>query len=72
MVLPGLFNYWVVVVLMRISFYVVIAHRTLVKKIFRLNRDEHDARPGGRGATPREAVEAEVATVRRGRPPEAC
>ena len=35
--LPGLFNYWVVVVLMMIGFYVVIAQGNLVKKIFGLN-----------------------------------
>lgn len=29
----GLFNYWVVVVLMMIGFYIVIAHGNLVKKI---------------------------------------
>jgi len=37
MMLPGLFNYWVVVVLMMIGFYVVISHGNLVKKIFGLN-----------------------------------
>ena len=35
--LPGLFNYWIVVVLMMIGFYVVIAQGNLVKKIFGLN-----------------------------------
>lgn len=37
MVLPGLFNYWLVVVLMMIGFYVVIAQHNLVKKLFGLN-----------------------------------
>ena len=37
MELPGLFNYWIVVVLMMIGFYVVIAQGNLVKKIFGLN-----------------------------------
>ena len=32
----GLFNYWVVVVLMMIGFYIVIAHGNLVKKIIGL------------------------------------
>ncbi|MBL4679380.1 MAG: cation:proton antiporter subunit C [Pseudomonadales bacterium] len=31
--LIGLYNYWVVVVLMMIGFYIVIAHGNLVKKI---------------------------------------
>lgn len=35
--LPGLYNYWVCMVLMMIGFYVVIAHGNLVKKIFGLN-----------------------------------
>ena len=34
---PGIFNYWIVVVLMMIGFYVVIAQGNLVKKIFGLN-----------------------------------
>jgi multicomponent Na+:H+ antiporter subunit C len=34
---PGLYNYWIVVVLMMIGFYVVISHGNLVKKIFGLN-----------------------------------
>jgi multicomponent Na+:H+ antiporter subunit C len=34
---PGLYNYWIVVVLMMIGFYVVIAQGNLVKKIFGLN-----------------------------------
>jgi multicomponent Na+:H+ antiporter subunit C len=37
MAFPGLFNYWVVVVLMMIGFYVVISHGNLVKKLFGLN-----------------------------------
>ncbi|MBL8658494.1 MAG: cation:proton antiporter subunit C [Rhodospirillales bacterium] len=37
MLLPGLFNYWLVVVLMMIGFYVVIAQGNLVKKLFGLN-----------------------------------
>ncbi len=35
--MPGLFNYWVVVVLMMIGFYVVNAQGNLVKKLFGLN-----------------------------------
>ena len=31
--LLGLYNYWIVVVLMMIGFYIVIAHGNLVKKI---------------------------------------
>jgi len=31
--LMGLYNYWVVVVLMMIGFYIVIAHGNLIKKI---------------------------------------
>ena len=34
---PGLFNYWVVIVLMMAGFYMVIAHGNLVKKIVGLN-----------------------------------
>jgi multicomponent Na+:H+ antiporter subunit C len=34
---PGLYNYWISMVLMMIGFYVVIAHGNLVKKIFGLN-----------------------------------
>ena len=34
---PGVFNYWVAIVLMMIGFYVVIAQGNLVKKIFGLN-----------------------------------
>ncbi len=37
MTFPGLFNYWIVAVLMMIGFYVVIAHGNLVKKVFGLN-----------------------------------
>ena len=37
MAFPGLFNYWAVVVLMMIGFYVVIAQGNLVKKLFGLN-----------------------------------
>ena len=33
----GLFNYWVMVVLMMIGFYIVIAHGNLVKKLIGLN-----------------------------------
>ena len=33
----GLYNYWVVVVLMMIGFYIVIAHGNLIKKIIGLN-----------------------------------
>lgn len=35
--LAGLFNYWVVIVLMMTGFYVVISRRNLVKKIIGLN-----------------------------------
>jgi len=34
---PGLLNYWIIVVLMMIGFYIVIAHGNLVKKIVGLN-----------------------------------
>jgi multicomponent Na+:H+ antiporter subunit C len=37
MAFAGLYNYWIVVVLMMIGFYVVIAQGNLVKKIFGLN-----------------------------------
>ena len=37
MELPGLFIYWIVVVLMMTGFYVVIAQRNLVKKVVGLN-----------------------------------
>ena len=35
--LPGLYNYWVVIVLMMLGFYVVIARHNLVKKMVGLN-----------------------------------
>ena len=34
---PGLYNYWIVVVLMMIGFYLVVAHGNLVKKVVGLN-----------------------------------
>jgi multicomponent Na+:H+ antiporter subunit C len=34
---PGLFNYWIVVALMMIGFYIVMSQNNLVKKIFGLN-----------------------------------
>ena len=34
---PGLINYWFIVILMMIGFYIVIAHGNLVKKIVGLN-----------------------------------
>ncbi|MGI9484364.1 MAG: cation:proton antiporter subunit C [Geminicoccaceae bacterium] len=34
---PGVFNYWISIILMMIGFYVVIAQGNLVKKIFGLN-----------------------------------
>lgn len=34
---PGLFNYWIVVLLMMTGFYMVIAHSNLVKKVVGLN-----------------------------------
>ena len=37
MIEPGLYNYWIVVVLMMTGFYVVISHGNLVKKIVGLN-----------------------------------
>jgi multicomponent Na+:H+ antiporter subunit C len=37
MAFPGLFNYWIVVVLMMIGFYIVIAQGNLVKKVVGLN-----------------------------------
>lgn len=37
MTFPGLFNYWIVVALMMIGFYIVMAQGNLVKKIFGLN-----------------------------------
>jgi multicomponent Na+:H+ antiporter subunit C len=35
--IPGLYNYWIVIVLMMTGFYVVIARGNLVKKIVGLN-----------------------------------
>jgi len=35
--LLGLYNYWVVVVLMMVGFYIVIAHGNLIKKIVGLS-----------------------------------
>ena len=35
--IAGLFNYWVVIVLMMIGFYIVIAQENLIKKIVGLN-----------------------------------
>jgi multicomponent Na+:H+ antiporter subunit C len=35
--IPGLYNYWIVVVLMMTGFYVVISRTNLVKKIVGLN-----------------------------------
>lgn len=35
--IAGLFNYWIVVILMMIGFYVVIADGNLIKKIIGLN-----------------------------------
>jgi len=35
--LMGLYNYWVVVVLMMVGFYIVIAHGNLIKKIVGLS-----------------------------------
>jgi len=35
--LMGLYNYWVVVVLMMIGFYIVVSHGNLIKKIVGLN-----------------------------------
>ncbi len=37
MELTGLYNYWVVIVLMMVGFYVVIAHDNLIKKVVGLN-----------------------------------
>jgi multicomponent Na+:H+ antiporter subunit C len=34
---PGLFNYWIVIALMMIGFYIVMSQGNLVKKIFGLN-----------------------------------
>jgi multicomponent Na+:H+ antiporter subunit C len=35
--IPGLLNYWIVIILMMSGFYVVISHGNLVKKIVGLN-----------------------------------
>lgn len=35
--IAGLFNYWVVIALMMVGFYIVIAHGNLIKKIIGLN-----------------------------------
>ena len=37
MELAGLFNYWIVIMLMMIGFFIVIAQRNLVKKVVGLN-----------------------------------
>jgi multicomponent Na+:H+ antiporter subunit C len=37
MAVPGLFNYWIVIVLMMIGFYIVISRGNLIKKIVGLN-----------------------------------
>lgn len=37
MMLPGLFPYWIVIVLMMTGFYMVIAHGNLVLKVIGLN-----------------------------------
>ncbi|MCP4895525.1 MAG: cation:proton antiporter subunit C [bacterium] len=37
MIDPGLFNYWVVIVLMMLGLYVVIAKGNLIKKVIGLN-----------------------------------
>lgn len=34
---PGLFNYWIVILLMMCGFYMVIAHNNLIKKVVGLN-----------------------------------
>jgi len=34
---PGLYNYWIVIVLMMAGFYMVIAHGNLIKKVVGLN-----------------------------------
>ncbi len=34
---PGLYNYWIAIVLMMIGFYIVIAHDNLIKKVVGLN-----------------------------------
>ena len=37
MQIPGLFNYWIAIVLMMAGFYMVMAHGNLIKKIVGLN-----------------------------------
>ncbi|MEX2451944.1 MAG: cation:proton antiporter subunit C [Rhodospirillales bacterium] len=37
MELAGLFNYWIVIVLMMVGFYIVIAQHNMIKKIVGLN-----------------------------------
>ena len=37
MIEPGLYNYWIVVILMMAGFYIVMSHGNLVKKIVGLN-----------------------------------
>ena len=37
MAFPGLYNYWIVIVLMMVGFYAVIARGNLIKKIIGLN-----------------------------------
>lgn len=37
MTFPGLLNYWFIIVLMMMGFYIVIAHGNLIKKIVGLN-----------------------------------
>lgn len=34
---PGLYNYWIAIVLMMVGFYIVIAHDNLIKKVVGLN-----------------------------------
>jgi len=34
---PGLFNYWIVVILMMLGLYIIIAHGNLIKKIIGIN-----------------------------------
>lgn len=34
---PGLYNYWIVIVLMMIGFYIVISRNNLIKKVVGLN-----------------------------------
>ena len=37
MVIPELYNYWIVIVLMMVGFYIVIARGNLIKKVVGLN-----------------------------------